>query len=87
MSVKIFRNITMIENYLATPNSTTTLYLKFHPEKKSLEIGFQTREVYQYLNVPLNLWKNYCQQVLAGVSSGKFFNENIKDKYEFIKST
>jgi len=87
MSVKIFRNITMVEKYLATPNSTTTLFLRFYPEKGSLEIGFQTREVYQYLNVPLNLWKNYCQQVLAGGSSGKFFNENIKDKYEFIKST
>jgi hypothetical protein len=77
----------MVENYLATPNSSISPFLKFHPGKESLEIGFKTKEFYQYLNAPLKLWKNYCQQVLAGGSSGNFFNENIKDKYEFIKST
>jgi hypothetical protein len=62
-------------------------FLNFHPEKESREIGFKTKEVYHYLNVPLKRWKNYCQQVLAGGSSGNFFNDHIKDKYEFIKST
>jgi len=77
----------MAGNYLQTPGSTTTLYLKYHPEKRILEIGFQTREVYHYLEVPLPVWKNYCKEVSARGSSGKFFNEHIKDKYKFIKIT
>ena len=77
----------MAGNYLATPGSTTTLFLKYHPEKKVLEIGFQTREVYHYLKAPLHVWKSYFKEVSAGDSSGKFFNEYIKDKYQFIKIT
>ena len=82
-----FENIYMAENYLSTPDSATTLFLKYHQKKKGLEIGFQTREVYHYLEVPLKLWKNYYKEVVAGRSSGKFFNEHIKDKYKFIKIT
>ena len=77
----------MTGNYLATPNSETTLYLKYDPGKKVLEIRFRTREVYQYLKVPLRAWKYYYKHVSAGGSSGKFFNEYIKDKYEFNKIT
>jgi hypothetical protein len=83
----IFTKMSMAENYLATPDSSTTLFLKYYQENEGLEIGFQTREVYQYLKVPLDLWKNYYTEVLAGGSSGKFFNQHIKDKYEFIKIT
>jgi hypothetical protein len=75
------------ENYLYTPGSETTLYLKYNREKKTLEIGFRTKEVYRYLNVPLQLWKNYFGEVSAGGSSGKFFNAFIKDKYKFEKLT
>ncbi len=75
----------MAENYLATPGSTTTRYLKYHPERKILEIGFQTRKVYHYLKLPLHVWKNYHKTISTGGSSGKFFNAYIKDKYEFIE--
>jgi len=77
----------MAEKYLATPRSTTTVYLKYHTEKRVLEIGFQTREIYHYLKVPLQTWKKYYKEVSTGGSSGKFFNEHIKDEYEFIKIT
>jgi len=77
----------MSGNYLATPGSTTTGYLKYNPETKILEIQFKTKERYHYLRVPLQVWKNYYKEVSTGGSSGKFFNEQIKDKYEFIKIT
>jgi hypothetical protein len=77
----------MAENYLATGRSGTTIYLKYYPEKKILEIGFRTREVYHYLKLPLQVWKKYYNEVSAGGSSGKFFNAFIKDKYEFNKIT
>jgi len=73
----------MIENYLATPASNTTLYLRYHNDNKELEIGFRTREVYNYIEVPLRGWESYYNEVSAGGSSGKFFNRFIKDKYEF----
>ncbi len=77
----------MAGNYLATPGSTTTNYLKYYPEKKILEIGFRTKETYQYRKVPAGTWKDYYAKVSGGQSSGKFFNEHIKEKYEFNKIT
>jgi hypothetical protein len=77
----------MAGNYLATGASGTTIYLKYNPEEKILEIGFRTKEVYQYLKLPLQVWKKYYNEVKAGGSSGKFFNEHIRDRYEFNKIT
>jgi len=74
-------------NYLATSASATTFYIKYHPETKILEIRFRTGEAYHYLTVPLQVWKRYYKEITTGGSSGKFFNENIKDRYEFIKIT
>jgi KTSC domain len=76
----------MAGNFLATPLSTTN-YLKYFPEKKTLEIGFRTKEIYQYLKVPFRIWKDYSRKISTGGSSGKFFNEHIKEKYEFNKIT
>jgi KTSC domain len=77
----------MAGNYLVTPRSTTTNYLKYYPEKKILEIGFRTNEIYKYQKVPVTVWKDYYTKVSGGQSSGKFFNEHIKEKYEFDKMT
>ena len=79
----IFDENSMIRNYLATPDSNTTLYLRYHTDNKELEIGFKTKEVYNYINVPLRVWENYYAEVSTGGSSGKYFNQFIKDKYEF----
>jgi len=76
----------MAENYLFTPDSDTTLYLKYHEEDEDLEIAFKTRTVYHYLKVPLKVWKKNYKEVSSGGSSGKFFNEYIKEKYEFTRT-
>ncbi|HEV8285409.1 MAG TPA: KTSC domain-containing protein [Chitinophagaceae bacterium] len=76
----------MAANYLPTPGSVTTLYIKYYPESKNLEIGFRTRSVYKYFKVPLRVWRNYYKAALAGLS-GEFFNEFIRDKYQFERIT
>jgi len=73
------------KTYISTPGSGTTNFLKYYPERKILEIGFRSEEVYQYLEVPSPVWEEYREKVLSGDSSGVFFNKRIKDKYEFRK--
>ena len=73
------------KSYISTPGSGTTNFLKYYPERKILEIGFKSGEVYQYLKVPSSVWDEYRDTVLSGDSSGIFFNKRIKDKYEFRK--
>jgi len=69
-------------NYLATPASKTTLFLKYYPGKKQLEIGFKTGNVYRYFEVPVEVWENYFQAASDG-QSGEFFNAHIREKYKF----
>ena len=72
----------MVKNYLATPASKTTLYIKYYPEKRKLEIGFKTGNVYRYSKVPLEVWEDYFKAALDGLS-GEFFNAHIREKYKF----
>lgn len=72
----------MAKNYLATPGSKTTLYIKYYPEKKKLEVGFKTRNVYRYFKVPMKTWQDYLKAAMAGLS-GEFFNEYIRERYKF----
>jgi hypothetical protein len=51
----------MVANYHATPVSKTTLYIKYYPEKRKLEIGFKTGNVYKYFKVPPQIWEDYFQ--------------------------
>jgi len=69
-------------NYLATPGSKTTLYIKYFPEKNKLEIGFKTGNVYRYSKVPSEIWQDYFKAASDGLS-GEFFNEHIREKFKF----
>ena len=73
------------KTYISTPGSGTTNFLKYYPERKILEIGFRSDEVYQYFKIPSSIWDEYREKVLSGDSSGFFFNNTIKDKYGFSK--
>ena len=72
----------MAKNYLATPGSETTLYIKYNQEKKQLEVGFKTGNIYRYFKVPIKIWQGYLKAAMAGLS-GEFFNKFIKGKYKF----
>jgi len=69
-------------NYLATPGSKTTLYIKYDPQKKQLEIGFRTGNVYRYSKVPPGIWDDYFKAASEGLS-GEFFNAHIRERYKF----
>lgn len=46
-----------------------------------LEIEFKSGDVYQYLNVPGNIYIN----LMSAASHGRFFNANIKNIYSYRK--
>jgi hypothetical protein len=72
----------MVRNYLATPDSKTTLYIKYYRGKRKLEIGFKTGNVYRYSKVPPQTWEDYFKAASDGLS-GEFFNAHIREKYKF----
>ena len=63
----------MVTNYLATPVSKTTLYIKYYPEKRELEVGFKKGNIYKYSKVPPQTWEDYFKAASNGLS-GEFFN-------------
>jgi hypothetical protein len=50
-------------------------------ETRVLEIEFSSHDIYQYFHVPVDVYTG----LLNSESNGKYFNEHIKDKYEFEK--
>lgn len=46
-----------------------------------LEIEFKNRSIYQYRNVPENIYK----RLMNSSSKGTYFSENIKDNYSCRK--
>jgi len=69
----------MVKN-LTTPGSKTTLYINY-PEKRKLEIGFKTGNVYLYCKVPQEISEDITK--LPQMVSGEFFNAHILEKYKF----
>ncbi|MBN9295898.1 MAG: KTSC domain-containing protein [Filimonas sp.] len=49
--------------------------------KSLLEVEFTSGEVFQYFNVPLETYSG----LIKAKSHGEFFNEFIKEQYEFRK--
>jgi hypothetical protein len=50
-------------------------------ESNILEIEFKSGGIYQYLNVPAEIY----QKLINAPSKGKYFHSNIKGRYEFIR--
>lgn len=53
----------------------------YDPEGKTLEIEFRSGAVYQYKDVPLNIYR----ALMAASSKGKYFNSYIRDSYQTDK--
>jgi len=53
----------------------------YNAEKKILEIEYFSGEVYDYLNVPEDIFN----ELMQAESKGTFANTRIKDHYEFEK--
>ena len=53
----------------------------YDAKKKILEIEFNHGGIYQYFDVPENVYK----KLMNADSHGKYFVYNIKDDFEYIK--
>lgn len=72
-------------NVVKTPNSGTTLLIDYSENRRTLEVEFINRQVYQYKKVEPEVWKEYRDVVLSGGSSGNFVNTRIKPYYPDFK--
>ena len=54
----------------------------YDEEKMILEAEFKSGKVYQYNEVPMEVFQN----LINAESKGKFFNQNITNVYSFIKA-
>lgn len=61
--------------------SSTIASVGYETIKNLLEIEFTSGEVYQYFNVPLEIYGG----LVRAKSHGEYFNEFIKEQYEFRK--
>jgi uncharacterized FAD-dependent dehydrogenase len=61
--------------------SSNLASIGYDAENEILEIQFNHGGVYQYLDVPENVF----EELISAGSHGKYFVANIKDDYEFQK--
>jgi len=61
--------------------SSSVVEVGYDPKTKILEVVFRKGDVYQYLDVPMNVY----QDLIRADSVGKFFNIQIKSNYQYRK--
>lgn len=59
--------------------STNLRAIGYDPDKKHLEVEFQTGVVYRYFDVPNKVYSS----LIEADSVGKYFWSNIREKYEY----
>lgn len=55
--------------------------LRYNSNIQTLEVTFQSGRVYQYFDVPLNVWNDFK----SAESKGSFLNKNIKGYYRYSR--
>ncbi len=61
--------------------SSTLNGIGYDSQTMTLELEFTSGDVYQYFDVPVDVYLKLRQSE----SLGRFFNEQIKESYRFIK--
>jgi len=65
-----------------TPVSSTNIQsIGYDLQSATLEVEFKSGDVYQYFNVPENLYRGLAR----ASSKGQFLNDNIKYSYRYQK--
>ncbi len=59
--------------------SSVIRHFGYHPKDASLEVTFVSGKRYRYFGVPPDLY----QRMRESFSKGEFFNEHIRDQFEF----
>ena len=62
--------------------STVIRSYRYYPEKRELNIVFQTGRSYTYKQVP----EQTFTAMRAALSKGRFFNKEIRDAFEFERN-
>jgi len=62
-------------------NSSNLKAVQYFPESQTLDIQFHTSGTYRYSNVPEAIHNG----LMSAASHGKYFNQNIKEKYPYKK--
>ena len=60
-------------------DSTIIQSIGYEKKKKKLVVKFTSNAIYEYYNVPYNVYKEF----IRSESKGAFLNKEIKDKFEF----
>ncbi|KZX11337.1 hypothetical protein MBORA_15820 [Methanobrevibacter oralis] len=67
---------------IMTPVSSSNLEsVGYDPSTETLRIKFLKSGLYEYYNVPQDVYDG----LMAASSKGKYFHNNIKDKYPYTK--
>ncbi|HEU4325890.1 MAG TPA: KTSC domain-containing protein [Roseiflexaceae bacterium] len=53
----------------------------YDPQRRELEVQFRDRKVYRYSEVPEEVYR----ALLAADSKGRYFNEQIKERYGYLR--
>jgi hypothetical protein len=61
--------------------SSTPASVLYLPTHRQLELEFRSGEIYRYLNVPPQAYR----ELLAATSKGIYFNSNIRRKFPFLQ--
>lgn len=67
--------------YRTPVNSSNIRSIGYDPQMATLEVEFTSGDVYQYFNVPENLYR----QFLDTSSHGQFLNDHIRYNYRYQK--
>ncbi len=66
-------------------NSSTVERFRYDLETQTLEIEFKKGTVYQYFDVPKNVFEAFESQVNSGGSAGQYFNSNIRGCFQYAR--
>ena len=62
-------------------NSSNIITVGYDNAAKILEVEFQSGKVYQYMDVPEDLY----QSLMAAPSKGQYFHDHIMNQYDFTE--
>lgn len=63
-------------------NSSMLAYVGYDGERRTLELGFSSGGIYAYLRVESEIHEG----LRRAPSAGRYFNERIRDRYEFERT-
>lgn len=65
--------------WIETPDSSTIAAIRYDPRTELLDIRFTSGSVYRYEGVPEFVYR----ALLRADSKGRYFNEIVRDGYEY----